>query len=486
MDNETKKQIEDIALKVVENYNKTSAFTDRKVTDTPIDAFSVVNKKYVDDVTLDDLADVTVTSVAQGDVLYRGASAWNNLAPGTNGQALTTNGASANPAWQGMTTQGDIEYHNATDRTRLAPGTSGQFLQTLGAGANPAWADAASDFPYGGDASDGTVTISINTTLTRDMFYNNLTINSGIELFPAGYRVFVAGTLTCTGNIFRRGVVGDNGSNGGSGASGGTGGAGGAGGTILAENYLLAGSAGQAGTAGGSGIAGVGGDGVNASAGTSKAKAMVGGAAGVAGGSGGASNQPLAGGTGGSAGGAGSSTGSITNSPRGVLTSMMLFADVETTATTKLNCAAGTGGSSGGGAGGGVSGSVEGGGGGGGAGAGSTGGTVIIFCKTLAGAGSIDVSGGAGGTGGTGGVGDSAGGNTSGGGGGGGGGSGGAGGTLILVYQTKTFSGTITVAGGTAGAAGTGGAAGGAGSSAGNNGTAGNAGTAGVKIEIQV
>lgn len=40
-----------------------------------------------------------VGSAAQGDVLYRGASSWARLGAGTSGQALTTSGAAANPAW---------------------------------------------------------------------------------------------------------------------------------------------------------------------------------------------------------------------------------------------------------------------------------------------------------------------------------------------------------------------------------------------------
>ena len=39
-------------------------------------------------------------SSTQGSVLYRGASAWQALAPGTAGQVLTTNGAGANPSWE--------------------------------------------------------------------------------------------------------------------------------------------------------------------------------------------------------------------------------------------------------------------------------------------------------------------------------------------------------------------------------------------------
>jgi hypothetical protein len=52
-----------------------------------------------------------------------------------------------------------------------------------------------------GDGVDGDVTISGNTTLTRDMSYNNLTINSGVVLNPSGYRVFVRNTLTNNGFI---------------------------------------------------------------------------------------------------------------------------------------------------------------------------------------------------------------------------------------------------------------------------------------------
>ena len=50
--------------------------------------------------------------------------------------------------------------------------------------------DVIPDSVYG-SGMDGNVTISSNTTLTRDMHYNNLTINPGIVLDTAGYRVFV-------------------------------------------------------------------------------------------------------------------------------------------------------------------------------------------------------------------------------------------------------------------------------------------------------
>lgn len=38
-------------------------------------------------------------TTTQGSILYRGASDWEALAPGTSGQVLQTNGAAANPSW---------------------------------------------------------------------------------------------------------------------------------------------------------------------------------------------------------------------------------------------------------------------------------------------------------------------------------------------------------------------------------------------------
>lgn len=46
-DEKMKKMIAEEALKVVRTYMQTSAFTDRKLTDTPTDNLSVVNKRYV-------------------------------------------------------------------------------------------------------------------------------------------------------------------------------------------------------------------------------------------------------------------------------------------------------------------------------------------------------------------------------------------------------------------------------------------------------
>ncbi len=54
-------------------------------------------------ITLTEYLDSVVGSTAQGNILYRGATVWSALAPGTNGQLLQTGGAAANPQWSNST-----------------------------------------------------------------------------------------------------------------------------------------------------------------------------------------------------------------------------------------------------------------------------------------------------------------------------------------------------------------------------------------------
>jgi hypothetical protein len=104
-----------------------------------------------------------------------------------------------------------------------------------------------------GNGSDGNVTISSDTTLTRDMCYNDLTINSGITLTSAGFRIRVAGTLLNNGVIC--------------GGYEGSGGVGGVGGTPSSNP----GSNGTVSATEGNGSGGAGGGGGGDSGGTSGA-----------------------------------------------------------------------------------------------------------------------------------------------------------------------------------------------------------------------
>ena len=172
-----------------------------------------------------------------------------------------------------------------------------------------------------GDGSDGDVTITSPTTLTRDMFYNNLTVNE--TLTTSGFMIRVKGTLSGNGSIkYPDGNNGGNGGNGSSGAGSVAGGGGGSGGAAVSGARFLN-IAGQTGAGGGNGGASAGG---NGGTGTSSTKSA--GVNGVAGGDGGhgscynnGSNAPA-----GSAGGAG--TASKTLTPGRLLSILLLGNDL--------------------------------------------------------------------------------------------------------------------------------------------------------------
>jgi len=263
---------------------------------------------------------------------------------------------------------------------------------------NDAQLDAQESFLFG-DGSDGDVTISSGTTsLTRDMYYNNLTISGTGKIAVNGFKVFVNGILdlsaasNSSGAITFDGAAGNNAS----GATGGTAP------TSPFINTVGGGGAGIAGISGGTGIGTGGGF-------SSSIDPAVGGGGGASG----------AGGSGGSgAGGNGASAGAATIYP-----ARRKFANIFIKSATQVRGAtAGSGGSSAAGDG------TNSGGGGGSSGGG--GGHLFIAARIInrgvsTAVGAIRANGGTGGNGGAG-----VAGNTGGGGGGGAGG----GGWVYLAY----------------------------------------------------
>lgn len=282
-----------------------------------------------------------------------------------------------------------------------------------------------------GNGADGDVTISSNTSLTKDMYYNDLTVNTGVTLNPNGFKIHVKGTLTCNGT----GKIASNGNAGGTGgtASGSGSGAAGAAGTIAySSGTLPLPLAGKAGGAGGNagptnGSAGVAGD--------NQAKAL-GDTDAVAGGSGGDTDNANPG----AGGAAGTKTGTVLAPPNSAPSAYNLF-DLSGATITQYGVAPSSGGG-----GGGASGAVNESGGGGGGGSGSSGGVVWIAAKTIASL-NTEAKGGAGGQGGSHGANGDQGAV-------GGGGGGGNGGVIILIYSSGTSIST-DVTGGTGGAIGT-------------------------------
>ena len=332
---------------------------------------------------------------------------------------------------------------------KLGGGTT-NFLRADGSWADPS-VPAGTSFNEAiyGDGHDSNVTISVDTTLTRDMFYNNLTINSGITLNTALLRVFVKGTLTLSGTIA---CNGNNGGNGGTGTAV-AGGAAGAAGTQQAggaNTNLPNGTVGRAGA-----IGGINANGTGTTAGGDTTYGFANVPAGKAGGISGSGRS------GGGGGAVGTSTETVQEQP-------LYWPNVITwrsSGATLINLATVTGVAAQAGSGGGAAAS----GGGGSGGSGSGGGVVVVVAKAITGNGVIRAKGGNGGNGGNGLAAAQAG--------GGAGGNGGQGGIVVLIYSDNSgWTGTLDVAGGTHGNKGT--AGGGAGSTDGQDGNDGNAGKA--------
>ncbi len=403
--------------------------------------------------------DSTLTGLTAGDILYAG-----NTAGQIQNTAGTTERAIGVVA-PGSTTQFYFNpfflNHITKNQKDALAGTSGTPSSTN------KYATADSLINYGSAADgvfdlDGTNTYSKlsksgnDYTMTADIYASTFTIQSAATLITDGYRLFVDGTLSGTGNVKwgtpNAGAVPTTAS----GTTGATGAAGGAQGGSGPFKNLAGGGGGAGGDENANGVAGTTGASANPSRGS----------AGAAGGAGGnnANGSP----------GSGGAAGTVTAESYGFSVTKWAtydFIGIKTDQTIASMLTSGASGGGGGGVGG-DSGTSAGGAGAGG-GAGANGGLIVIFARTWAGTFGISNIGGAGGAGGL----------SAGGGAGidpasGGGGAGGSGGVNVIIYSTKTWTGSHTL---TAGALGAGGAAVNSGA-AGVDGTVGNAGTS-VEID---
>ena len=92
--------------------------------------------------------------------------------------------------------QGDILYYNGTDYVRLGPGTNGQALKTAGAAANPAWGDVTStgDFANGGDTATANRVLGNNDAYALGFETNAVTrLNIESDGFAQGQGGFSMG-----------------------------------------------------------------------------------------------------------------------------------------------------------------------------------------------------------------------------------------------------------------------------------------------------
>lgn len=406
--------------------NKAAGFSTRKLGDTPTDANQLTPKDYVDG----------IASVLNASIV--------GLQTSVAGIATSILGISTNI------------FGDGSDGAGVADGST---------------------------SIAGVAPIASVYTLTRDVFFTNLTISTGVTVNPAGYEIWGTGTLTINGT----GKISRNGNN----ASGPTGGAALAAGTLPGA---LAGSGGGGGGAGfsGAGSGGGGNPGAVGASGVGTTNSI---------GSSSTNNDNYVTNTGkggpttnfptaplGAIGGNLGTATAATRPPR-ILQNYWQVADMTLPFTAYQGSASAPGGGGGGG------GNADtfntftvGGNGGSGGGAGGTGGFIAIYFKTIVNnsMGGISANGGNAADGATGTVGTST--NTlgAGGGGGGTGGNGGTGGVIMLVYKTLTQNGTFTVSAGSLGGAGLGASGAGNGGQFGLNGTLGKAGVAGSIWQYQV
>lgn len=235
---------------------------------------------------------------------------------------------------------------------------------------------------YYGTGADGTVTISSDTTLVRDMYYDTLTINSGVRLFPVGFKIAALNAVNINGIIDRQGNPG----------------------TATTGGVALA-----VGSIGGSGAGGAGGTTAAGIAGTATVNSI-----GVTGGAGGAGSSA-----------AGGAQGTVTLPTAAVGGVECLATARQASVGRTFDNTIGAGGSGGGGAGGAGAGNQGGGGG-------SGGGVVVICSRIVAGTGSILANGGNGFSGANSGVGT-------------GGGGGGGGGVVMIVCENDTSAEAFTI-----------------------------------------
>lgn len=137
-------------------------------------------------------------SNVQGSVLYRSATEWTALAPGTSGYVLTTAGAAANPSWTsisggvtgpGTTTDTALALWNGTGGTALANSTITATSNSLKITAN------------GGNVSGKMITSASGVEITSD------DTNADITLTPKGTGVINANGGLSGANANFNGIV---------------------------------------------------------------------------------------------------------------------------------------------------------------------------------------------------------------------------------------------------------------------------------------
>jgi hypothetical protein len=152
-----------------------------------------------------------------GDILYRGATGWQVLAPGSTGQCLITNGAGLSPAWATSIPSGGANSLVATTGTAgvgqtLALGSNLSVSNgTLNASVTGGGAGTVTSIVAGSGLAGGTITtagtISLGTIAAGDLLANTGTA-SAVPVATAPSALLDNAFGATQGNILYRGATG--------------------------------------------------------------------------------------------------------------------------------------------------------------------------------------------------------------------------------------------------------------------------------------
>lgn len=133
-------------------------------------------------------------------------------------QVYMSNGGSTYPAFTNLTyildnvfgsTQGSLLYRGASTWTTLGPGTAGQCLNSGGAGANPSWASCAAGGGSYTPGVDAVATCSVDNTGATDTgsaLNTCLTNNASVALRAGTYKTSVCINVPSGGSLYGAGV----------------------------------------------------------------------------------------------------------------------------------------------------------------------------------------------------------------------------------------------------------------------------------------
>lgn len=132
-------------------------------------AISYSKLNLVSSITSSDIVDGTIVNADINSSAAIVASKLDLTSPGAIGSTAANSGAFSTLK-VGTTNQGDILYDNGTSIVRLTPGTSGQVLKTNGASANPSWTTGPASILISNTSISGAATTG-NIAITNTKYY---------------------------------------------------------------------------------------------------------------------------------------------------------------------------------------------------------------------------------------------------------------------------------------------------------------------------